>query len=261
MTMKRVVLPVLPLLLAQIWVMPAVAQPVTDFDSRLRVIDYDPTAVVQMLGCSGFQTTVTLASNEQVENVSVGDSANWQVTVNKRGNLVFVKPVAPKGFTNMTVITNRRSYNFELRTATEKACRSGDVTYELRFRYAPEPSVGTPAAPTRPADPNAFLPAPEKRNTAYSFVGSPDLVPIRVFDDGALTYLRWAPSISAPAVYALNTDNTESLVNYASRGDYLVIEQVAPAYVLRRGSLKSTLYNDAFKVQGLDAQSPKQRQK
>lgn len=257
MTMKRVLFSMLPILLAT----SVVAQPVTDFDTRLRVLDYDPTAVVQMLGCAGFQTTVTLASNEQVENVSVGDSANWQVTVNKRGNLVFVKPVAPKGFTNMTVITNRRSYNFELRTATEKACRSGDVTYELRFRYAPEPSVGTPQAPTRPIDPNAFLPAPEKRNTAYSFVGSPDLVPIRVFDDGALTYLRWAPSISAPAVYALNTDNTESLVNYASRGDYLVIEQVAPAYVLRRGSLKSTLYNDAFKVQGLDAQSPKQRQK
>jgi type IV secretion system protein VirB9 len=257
MTMKRVLFSLLPILLAS----PVLAQPVTDFDSRLRVIDYDPTAVVQMLGCAGFQTTVTLASNEQVENVSVGDSANWQVTVNKRGNLVFVKPVSPKGFTNMTVITNRRSYNFELRTASEKACRSGDVTYELRFRYAPEPSTGTPAAPTRPADPNAFLPAPEKRNTAYSFVGAADLIPVRVFDDGALTYFRWSPGIPAPAVYALNSDNTESLVNYASRGDYLVVEQVAPGYVLRRGSLKSTLYNDAFKVQGLDAQSPKPRQK
>lgn len=259
MTMKRV--PFLVPILASAMAVSAMAQPVTDFDSRLRVMDYDPTAVVQLMGCAGFQTTVTLAGNEQVENVSVGDSANWQVTVNKRGNLVFVKPVSPRGFTNMTIITNRRSYNFELRTASDKACRSGDVTYELRFRYAPEPSTGTPASPTRPPDPNAFLPSPERRNTAYSFVGSADLVPLRVFDDNVLTYFRWAPTVPAPAVYALNTDGSESLVNYASRGDYLVVEQVAPAYVLRRGTLKSTLYNDAFKVQGLDAQSPKPRQK
>ena len=78
---------------------------------------------------------------------------------------------------------------------------------------------------------------------------------------GSTPYTKVGGRVPAPAVYALNSDNTESLVNYASRGDYLVVEQVAPGYVLRRGGLKSTLYNDAFKVQGLDAQSPKPRQK
>ncbi len=102
---------------------------------------------------------------------------------------------------------------------------------------------------------------PEKRNAAYTFSGAADLVPIRIFDDGISTYMKWAAGVSTPAVYALNSDNTESIVNYASRGDYFVVEQVAPGFVLRRGELKTVLYNDTYAVQGLDSLSPKPRGK
>ena len=230
-------------------------------DSRLRTIDYDPAAVVRLEGCQNFQTMITLASDEHVENVGVGDSAAWQVTPNKRGNLLFVKAIAPKGYTNMSVVSDKRSYSFELRTASESDCSHGRITYELRFRYPPVQSSGTPVNPASPPDPNAFLPVPEKRNAAYTFSGATDLVPIRVFDDGISTYMKWATGVTAPAVYALNSDNTESIVNYASRGDYFVVEQVAPAFVLRRGELKTVLYNDTYAVQGLDSLSPKPRGK
>jgi len=230
-------------------------------DNRLRTIDYDPAAVVKLEGCQNFQTMITLASDEHVENVGVGDSAAWQVTPNKRGNLIFVKAIAPKGYTNMTVVSDKRSYNFELRTAPAADCARGQLTYELRFRYPPAQNAGTPLAPASPVDPNAFLPVPEKRNAAYTFSGAADLVPIRVFDDGISTYMKWAAGVTAPAVYALNSDNTESIVNYASRGDYFVIEQVAPGFVLRRGDLRTVLYNDTYAVQGLDSLSPKPRGK
>jgi type IV secretion system protein VirB9 len=230
-------------------------------DSRLRTIDYDPAAVVKLEGCQNFQTMITLASDEHVENVGVGDSAAWQVTPNKRGNLIFVKAIAPKGYTNMTVVSDKRSYNFELRTAPASDCARGQITYELRFRYPPAQKAGTPVNPASPVDPNAFLPVPEKRNAAYTFSGSADLVPIRVFDDGVSTYMKWAAGVTAPAVYALNSDNTESIVNYASRGDYFVVEQVAQGFVLRRGELKTVLYTDTYAVQGLDSLSPKPRGK
>ena len=230
-------------------------------DSRLRTLDYDPAAVVRLEGCPNFQTMITLAPDEHVENVGVGDSAAWQVTPNKRGNLLFVKAIAPKGYTNMSVVSDKRSYSFELHTAPASDCARGHVTYELRFRYPPAPSAGTPVNPASPPDPNAFLPVPEKRNAAYTFSGAADLVPIRIFDDGISTYMKWAAGVSTPAVYALNSDNTESIVNYASRGDYFVVEQVAPGFVLRRGELKTVLYNDTYAVQGLDSLSPKPRGK
>ncbi|MEI9903744.1 MAG: TrbG/VirB9 family P-type conjugative transfer protein [Asticcacaulis sp.] len=86
-------------------------------------------------------------------------------------------------------------------------------------------------------------------------------MPIRIFDDGASTYMRWADGVSTPAVYAVDSDGNESLVNYASRGDYFVVEQVAPAFVLRRGDMKVTIYNDSYRVEGLDSLSPKPRGK
>ncbi|MBW8734025.1 MAG: TrbG/VirB9 family P-type conjugative transfer protein [Asticcacaulis sp.] len=231
-----------------------------DTDSRLRYVDYNSGEIYRLAGCMGFQTTVTLASNEHVDTVSIGDSSAWQVTANKRGDLMFLKPTAAKAFTNLTVITDKRTYNFELRSAPEAECNKGRVAYELRFRYPPEAPVGTPVAAKKgPVDPNAFLPPVEKRNTAYSYSGATELVPLRVFDDGLSTYFRWSASVSTPAVYALNNDNSESIVNYSARGDYLVVEQVARAFVLRRGTLRAVLYNDAYKVEGLDAQSPRPR--
>ena len=237
-----------------------IPETIGDLDMRLRYIDYNAGEIYRLNGCMGFQTTVTLASNEHVDTVSIGDSSAWQVTANKRGDLMFLKPTATRAFTNLTVITDKRTYNFELRNAPEADCNKGRVAYELRFRYPPEAPAGTPVTAKKgPVDPNAFLPPAEKRNTAYSYTGSTELVPLRVFDDGLSTYFRWSAGVSTPAVYALNNDNSESIVNYSARGDYLVVEQLARAYVLRRGNLRAVLYNDAYKVEGLDAQSPRPR--
>ncbi len=227
--------------------------------SHFRVVVYDPTGVVPLDGCLNFQTVITLADDEHVQNVGVGNSAAWQVTPNKRGNLVFVKPLTASGFTNMTVVSDKRSYNFELRNADAADCAAGNVVYSLSFSYAPDPAAAP--ATTVPVDPDAFLPPVEKRNTAYTYSGAVELVPLRVFDDGNSTYLHWVDGVSTPAVYALNSDNTESLVNYAARGDYIVVEQIAPAFVLRRGEQKAILYNDSYRLQGLDAQSPRPRGK
>ena len=112
----------------------AALPPAAGYDARLKTVDYDPAAVVRLEGCQNFQTMITLAPDEHVENVGVGDAAAWQVTPNKRGNLLFVKAIAAKGYTNMTVVSDKRSYSFELRTAPESDCTKGRVTYELRFR-------------------------------------------------------------------------------------------------------------------------------
>ncbi|MGA9657896.1 MAG: TrbG/VirB9 family P-type conjugative transfer protein [Asticcacaulis sp.] len=227
-------------------------------DDRLTSVLYNPGTIVQLEGCQNFQTMITLAPDEHVENVGVGDSSAWQVMPNKRGNLLFVKAIAVKGYTNMTVVSDRRTYNFELRTASASYCSQGRIPYELRFIYPAEKPAAA-ATPAAAPDPNAFLPVPEKRNSAYTYSGAASLVPLRVFDDGTSTYMRWSAGISTPAVYALNADNSESLINYAMRGDYFVIEQVSRGFVLRRGDLKTTLYNDAYTIQALDAESPKPR--
>jgi type IV secretion system protein VirB9 len=221
-------------------------------DRRIQTTAYADGAVVRLAGCPKFQTMVHFGKGEQIENVGLGDAAQWQVVPNKRADLLFVKPLAADAFSNMTVVTDRHSYAFELKSASAYACRRGDVVYDLRFHYNDPPPVA--AAP--PPDPESLLPLPEKRNTAYTYSGDKHLVPMRAFDDGKSTYLKWAEGVPVPAIYAAGADNTEALVNFASRGEYIVVEQVARAFTLRRGEHAATLYNDAFVVPALDALSP-----
>ena len=222
-------------------------------DSRIREIAYDPDAVARLDGCVGFQTTVEFGPEERIENVALGDASQWLVVPNKRANMLFVKPAQGSGHSNMTVSTSRHQYAFELFSRNGAACQRGSTVYTLRFSYPNDPA----------SDPTAPTPASriEQRNSAYTFSGARDNVPTRVFDNGRQTFFRWSEGSTTPAVYAMGSDKSETLVSFTNKGDYLVADQVAPAFVLRRGSAVAVLYNDAYQGPTFDAASPQPRDK
>ncbi len=47
-------------------------------------------------GRANVQATIRFGEDELIENVAIGDSQAWQVTPNKRANLLFVKPLADR---------------------------------------------------------------------------------------------------------------------------------------------------------------------
>lgn len=230
-------------------------------DPRIRSIAYDPAAVVRLDGCFGYQTLVQFDPGEAIENIGIGDAAQWLVTPNRRGDLLFVKPAYRSTRGNMTVSTNRRTYAFELSAQPGAACARGEVIYTLRFTYPRDEAAEVALAPasTASAALEDSLPAPAARNAAYSFAGARDNVPIRVFDDGKSTYFRWAEGTTTPAVYAVGGDKAETMIAFTSQGDWLVAPQVAPTFVLRRGNAVATLFNDAYQAPALDAASPRPR--
>lgn len=234
----------------------ALARPAVT-EHRIKTIEFTNNAVVALEGCPNFQTTVVFGPGERIENVGLGDAGQWQVMPNKRADLLFVKPLVETAFSNMTVVTGQHIYNFELRSASPAACRRGRVVYTLRFHYADAPVAAKPAE----SDPEAMLPPAEKRNSAYTFSGDQGLVPFRIFDDGKSTYFLWSKGVATPAIYASGNGDQESLVNYANRGDYVVVETVARSFVLKRGEQTATLFNDAFVVPKLDALSPQPAKK
>lgn len=232
-------------------------------DSRIRELAYDDRAVIALKGCFGFQSMVEFAPDERIENIAVGDAMRWQVTPNKRANLLFLKPAERGGRSNMTVVTDRRRYSFDLTASPGAACARGEVVYDLRFRYPADPpapvSTQSPTLAAEAAPAQDETPPPSLRNTAYSFTGAAANIPQRAFDDGRSTYLRWAEGVDSPAIYALGPDKSERLVNFAIKGDYLVLDQVGPAFVLRRGNVVAVLYNDAFQTPKLDVAAPQPR--
>ena len=182
-------------------------------DPRIQTVLYDSDQVVRLQGTPGYQIDVEFASDEQIENVAVGDSAAWQVTPNRRGDHLFVKPIMSGVTTNMTVVTSARVYLFEL-------VPGGDVPFTVRFRY-PTQSIAAADAPAG---------AIEGR---YRLSGARTLRPSRIADDGTHTYIEWPSEHALPAVYAIDAQGQETLVNGGMREGLFVIDGVAPRLVFR----------------------------
>jgi type IV secretion system protein VirB9 len=213
-----------------------------DGDRRIRTVLYDPDAVITLKTFAGYETMIAFAPDEKILNVAIGDGSTWQVTPNRGANLLFIKPVERSGRTNMAVVTDQRSYLFELSAHAASIAHPGEVVYLLRFIYPPPAQI----APGPPAPPPPPLP-PERRNAAYSYTGARELLPSTVFDDGKFTYFQWPEGAPAPAVFLIGEDGAESLVNNTYRDGFEVIEQLAPKFRLRDGATVTTVINEAYR--------------
>jgi type IV secretion system protein VirB9 len=224
------------LLLAALAAAPALAK-----DARIATRFYDAGRIVTVHGHTGIQSTIEFGPDERIENIAVGDSAAWQVTPNKRASLLFVKPMQAPSRSNMTVITNKRTYLFDL-IASARAV----PVYALRFTYPPEPKPPIIIAPPAPdLSPKVAVKAPETTpadlSFAWSTTGAKLLLPMRVFDDGKSTWLAWAKDSTIPAILTREPNGSEGPVNYTVKGDYVVVDGVPPQLVLRQGKLSATL--------------------
>ena len=81
-------------------------------------------------------------------------------------------------------------------------------------------------------------------NAAYRFSGSPQLVPLHVFDDGTFTYFELSLNGAVPAIFAVDDQSgKESTVNTRRQGKYLVVQRLAPQFTLRQGTLATSVFN------------------
>ena len=216
-------------------------------DPRIHVVDYDPAEVVELRGVLGYQTVIEFGPDERIENVAIGDALGWQVTPNRRATLLFLKPLDQAPPTNMTVATNLRRYAFNL-SVRPGPVRPTDpnIVFSLKFLY-PAPQAADVAASAPPQD----------VNHAYTYEGAAGNVPLRVFDDGKATYFRFREGEDVPAVFAIEADGGEAVVNTFMRQGYLVVDRLARAFVLRSGDQVTRLTNDGFTVEPPGPDSPK----
>lgn len=245
-------------------------------DPRLRDIWYDPQAVVTVPVKRGIVTDIVLDPGEAITEVASGlgsdcskPDASWCIAVQPGGRHIFVKPkstaTAPN---NLAVVTDKRAHSFRLEVLADGD--SHPPLYRLSVHAAL--SRATPIAPSQPlAAPSLLVPeavpprpaeviaarlaaAPTVVNANYSIaegVGSHDIVPSLVFDDGRFTYLRFANNREVPAVFHVQGDGSEALVNLRMEGDLLVVDRISRQLMLRAGSAVVGLWNEAFDPDGL----------
>lgn len=233
-------------------------------DPRVKTVSYNENDVTTLKGYYGYQTTIRFAPYETIQNISIGDSVAWQVVPNKAGNLLFVKPVEERAITNMTVITDRRIYNFELSSGIAGSAHDSNITYMLKFSY-PTDSVmdysdgkvsgyrgaggDTPYAPRTRISESGIQSAgaPQDLNFDYSYKGKETLAPSAVFDNGEFTYFKFPDMDNLPAIFAVDKRRNESVVNYHIEGEYLVVDSLSGQFTLRDGEQEACVFNDNYK--------------
>ena len=108
-------------------------------DNRIKLLMYDEADVYTITTRYGYQTNIVFSPKEEVETISVGDRSVWQII--PAGNRLFIRPMDEDVTTNMTVLTNKHSYQFDLKSiASDKS--EGNI-YVARFVY-PDDKKKTP---------------------------------------------------------------------------------------------------------------------
>ncbi|MER9832603.1 TrbG/VirB9 family P-type conjugative transfer protein [Mesorhizobium sp. M0134] len=211
-----------------------------NLDGRVTSVVYQPSNVVTVNATYGISTMIIFDEDEKFETISLGDTESWQVAPSEKGNILFVKPVAKNVTTNMNVVTTKRIYFIELH---DYAPEAGHKVFGVRFVY-PEKDLNATLrkeAEYRAANPN--VPNIDKANVNidYSFSGDAAMKPSMVFDDGKKTFFKFNGRV--PAIFAVQSDFSETLRNFRKEGDYLVVDGVATQYTLRDGDRWTCIFN------------------
>jgi type IV secretion system protein VirB9 len=213
-------------------------------DARIKTFIYNDNQVYALTGHYGFSTVIEFSPFETIDSVSMGDSESWQVSPSNKSNILFIKPVLQNAQTNMTVLTSQRIYSFELAAAKAESSQSGDLAFRVKFKYPDDEKEASAKEeeeekydPFKDRDSSDF-------NFRYSYAGSKRLKPLRAFDDGTFTYLRFRNFGAVPAVFAVDENGSEALVNFTMQDDYMVISSVSSQLTLRDGDIATCIFNE-----------------
>lgn len=102
-------------------------------DSRIKTYIYSPNEVYLLVLHYGFQSHIEFAKGETIDTITLGDSFAWKLT--PLGNKLFIKPMEKNIRTNMTIITNKRTYHFDIAAKELEEDEDRDLVYVIRFQY------------------------------------------------------------------------------------------------------------------------------
>ena len=151
-------------------------------DNRVKQVAYDPNQVYELVGTYNYQTSLEFEADEMVKVVALGDTIAWQ-TIPFR-NRLFLKPVEENADTNLTVITSKRTYYFQLGSSKKNTGQS----YLIRFIYPSSRVSSFTEVKSHEPPPVVSTGTPGSPNINYGYAGDKDSIGLQsVMDDGQFT--------------------------------------------------------------------------
>jgi type IV secretion system protein VirB9 len=220
-----------------------VVPPTGEIDSRVRVVAYNNQEVYRLHGFVGYQIDLQFEPGESFVGMGAGDLDALSFVA--AANHLFIKPKVTQVGTNLTVLTTKRSYQFDYTASVRRGdVAVADVIYSLRFTYVQPAAEGSSAARV-----DGLLGRSQSAkgpNTDYWYCGSSSLKPVTASDDGVHTRLRFASHAEQPAIFVRNDDGSESLLNFSMQSGDMIVHRVVRELVVRRGRLTGRIVNKSF---------------
>lgn len=229
-------------------------------DSRIKTIIYNPNEVIELTFHYGFQSFIEFEEDEEIEVISLGESFPWKITpVGKR---MFIRPMQINTNTNMTVITTKRTYMFQLTADSYEGKGDEELIYSVRFFYPDPNSTKIPTFKdvkyveatsldlSSASEKNSVLNNFKKGtvlNFDYSMTGDNGKIGLKkAFDDGINTYFEFKDPNFVPAIYIVDINGEEKNVKYFRDGPYVVVNTVKMQFSLRIAERVLCIFNNTM---------------
>ena len=190
--------------------------------------NYYKNSVYEIFAKPNYITTLKLNSDENLVYVGGGDVENWQIDETNGGSenatYLMIKPSFPNLKTNLSVITDKRSYFIVL----ESTDNSYNPYVSWKYPYD-EGMAHIKKIQEKTKSKDIELNAKEINQIefGYTYNKNSKIAPEQVCTDGEKTVLIFNDKLQeSPVVYVYGDDNTLSLVNYRQINNKVIIDKV-----------------------------------
>ncbi len=210
-------------------------------NKRIKFLTYNDSEVYVIRTKYGYQTNIIFDPKEEIKTISIGNRSLWQII--PAGNRLFIRPMTDNLSTNMSLVTNKHSYEFELKSVDGD---SESNIYVARFVYPDTAGFESATAAhtifNSPAVQSNGLPAVESSELP------PEAKPNAKNTAAKQQVLKLPESSIKTSAKSKKTKSTSSLNNYSYT--YTGPDEIAPLQVYDDG--KSTF----IKYQKINAPAP-----
>ena len=223
-------------------------------EGRFKSLLYHTNGVYFYEGYYMNPTYIEFSENEKINTIYIPKAEAWSIKPNN--NRLFLTPVGEDADTKMTVMTDKRTYFFELHARVPNGPFDPDVAFFVKFRYPS--SASNKSNNGSSGDDGSIiqyivnkgpdLSKAENFNFNYTVSGDYIITPIKIFDDGRFTYFEFRDKNGIiPAIFSVDSEGFESIVNFRIVNQYLAVEGVNSVYTLRHGTETVCVFNETMR--------------
>lgn len=218
-------------------------------DARIVTFDYDKSKIYPILSKRLTHTNIEFPQDDPIVTVMASDPQSFVLTVNKARDNLFIKPKFDHIDTPLTVITEKKKYQFVVKSGgpndkyyqqvSFQEAEQGLFEFENNIvQHAENAKMDNSAK----REENSI--DPSRLNMVYTIEGSSRFKPTSVFDDGRQMWITFPDNlVERPAIFGNSPDGLYlvNAVTSPQNNNIVNVQQLVDELVLKIGNEQVTV--------------------